>query len=107
MRASCGYRIVVITRDGNEGDAIKAPTIHTHEHGATLINVTMEGAAVVVRPVGRLDAETVATITQLLDSARAAGTVAVLHVDAVDPRDRLVAQDLLAASGQITPASVA
>ena len=95
----------MITRDGNEGDTIKAPRMNTYEHGA--INVTMEDGAVVIRPVGRLDADTVATVTQLLDSAHAAGTVAVLDARGVDPRDRHLADDLLATAGQVTPASVA
>lgn len=97
----------MITRDGNEVDAIKAAAGHTHDHGTTLINVTMEDTSVVIRPVGRLDPDTIATVSELLASAHAAGTVAVLDVSGVDHRDRRLADELLAASGQVTPASVA
>jgi len=64
----------------------------------------MEGAAVRIRPVGRLDAEMAATITMLLASADTAGTEAVLDVSGLAPSDRNAARAL---AGVVTPASVA
>ncbi len=66
-----------------------------------VITVTMEGPAIRIRPVGRLDAETATTIAELLACARAAGTTAELDVTGLDPRDRG------AAAALVTPASVA
>jgi hypothetical protein len=68
-----------------------------------LINVTMEGAAVRIRPLGRLDADMAETITMLLASARTTGTEAVLDVTGLDRRDRESARAL----AQVTPAPVA
>ena len=71
------------------------------EDGA-LITVTMEGATIRIRPVGRLDADTAATISELLACARAAGTPAELDVTGLDRRDRARRRPPL-----VTPASVA
>jgi hypothetical protein len=68
-----------------------------------LIHVSMEGAEIRIRPVGRLDAELMATIAELLASARAAGTEPVLDVRDLDPGDRARVGTL----GQVTPASAA
>lgn len=78
----------------------------TDSHGRTegaLINVTMEGDAIHIRPVGRVDTATMTTIRELLASAAATGTTAVVDVRDVDRRDR--AQ--VAALGGVRPASVA
>jgi hypothetical protein len=71
------------------------------EGTSALITVTMEGPAIRIRPVGRLDDETATTITELVACARAAGTSAELDVTGLDPRDRG------AAAALVTPASVA
>ena len=54
-----------------------------------MIHVTMEGAEIRIRPVGRLDAEMMTTIAELLDSARTAGTEPVLDVRDLEPGDRV------------------
>jgi len=98
----------VITRDGSEVDAIDAAASHAHDTASTHITVTMQDdATVVVRPVGRLDADAVATVHRLLDSAAHAGTVAVLDVSAVDRRDHELAAELLASSRSFSASSVA
>lgn len=98
----------MITRDGNEVDAIDAATSPAHDPTSPHIQVTMQDdATVVVRPVGRLDADAVATVRQLVASAEQAGTVAVLDVSAVDRRDHRLATELLASVQPLSAASVA
>ena len=92
----------------NEVDGIHAPSTQSigRPGSGALISVTMEDGAVVVRPIGRLDADTVTTLTELMASARAAGSVATLDVSGVDPRDRRQADELVGAIDQVTPVSV-
>lgn len=79
-------------------------TTQTNERTeGALINVTMEGAAIRIRPVGHLDAEMAATIRQLLDSARTAGTQPVLDVSGLVASDRAAAMVL----DQVTTVEVA
>ena len=91
----------------NELERIGGRARQERVESTALINVTMEDAAVVVRPVGRLDPDTMATVSELLASAAAAGTAAVLDVTGVDPRDRARADELLAAIPPVTRATVA
>ena len=85
-------------------DQDQGPTTHSSERTeGALINVTMEGAVIHIRPVGRVDADMVATIAELLVSARAAGTEPVLDLGGLDPTDR----DAWRALGEVIPTSVA
>jgi hypothetical protein len=80
-----------------------APQGPSEQTEGDLINVTMDGAAVRIRPVGRLDGDLADTITMLLESARIAGTDAYLDLSELDWRDREAARSL----AEVTPASVA
>jgi len=96
-RPGAGYRIDVVSSwsSSDRGHRERA------REGQALITVTMEGAAIRIRPTGRLDAEMTATIKELLASAGAAGTRAELDVSELDQRDRV------AAAALVTPAPAA
>jgi len=68
-----------------------------------LINVTMQGSEVHIRPTGRLDADTAAALTRLLACARTMGGEPVLDVGGLAIADRHIARALAG----LTPASVA
>jgi hypothetical protein len=52
-----------------------------------MIDVSMEGGQLVVRPVGRLDDEAVDALRTVLEGARAAGAVAVVDLAAAEWND--------------------
>ncbi len=93
----------MIAAASNDQDQGPTTTHSSERTEGALINVTMEGAVIHIRPVGRVDAEMVATIAELLASARAAGTEPVLDLGGLDPTDR----DAWRALGQVIPTSVA
>jgi hypothetical protein len=61
------------------------------------ISVTMDGGQVVLRPCGHLDREAIEALLGLVAGAKAAGAVAIVDLEQVDPADRAAA---LAALGR-------
>jgi hypothetical protein len=59
------------------------------------IKVLMDRDQVVVRAVGHLDQDSIATLLDLLGCAREAGVIAAVDFDAIDPGD-LAGSDVLA-----------
>lgn len=52
-----------------------------------MINVSMDQDRIVLRPVGQLDPEAIDTLLSLLAGARAAGAIAVVDLEQLDPVD--------------------
>jgi hypothetical protein len=63
--------------------------------GEPAIKVLMDRDRVVVRPVGRLDRDSIETLLGLVGCAREAGVIAVVDLDAIEPGD-LAGSDVLA-----------
>lgn len=62
------------------------------------LDVAMQGHRVVVRPVGRLDADTAALAVAALDAAQQAGAEAAITIERVDDIDE-TAVPILAVAG--------